>query len=203
MNVRLRFNVGFRAANWFGGELLVNNYDINIQLITQTLDPMDHNVCMGRIRTVFEMLENSVLINQTDVGKIDELTRCGMRVVALPQEPIDQIVGITLFEKLNSVLEERMRVTDLDLCSLQGDNIWFMHSEHERIDISTNLGWWDDAGPLCHNILQSPNGNNVVKLTKPLTWEAFNLDWDYDDEDETEVNVDHRPTVIIKLKDEK
>jgi hypothetical protein len=96
MNVRLRFNTDFNAAVWYQDQFMINHFSINLQLITQSQDPEDHPVCMGRIQTVIDQLEHSVLINQANTNKSKELIDCGLRVVSFPQEPIDQIVGIVL-----------------------------------------------------------------------------------------------------------
>ncbi len=194
MNVRIKFNADIRTSVWLGDEFMVNNYAINLQLITQSHDPEDHPVCLGRIRTILDQLEHSILINQDHVDKIKELTACGFRVVALPQEPIDQIMGIVLFQKLDAVLENRMRVTDLDLCSDVGDNIWFMHSAHELVHEIPSTGWWADATPVCVNPAPAANKNKVVKLNRQLNWKTLELNWSSDTPTKT---------VIININDDK
>lgn len=194
MNVRLRFNADIRTGVWLADDFMVSNYALNLQLITQCENPKDHPVCMGRIRTVLDQLEHAVLINQDNINKINELTACGFRVIAMPQEPIDQIVGIVLFEKLNAVLENRMRVTDIDVCSDSGDNIWFMHSSNEIIRAMPDTGWWVDSAPICSNTAPSASKSKVVKLKRQLTWKTLELDWDSDASAET---------VIINIKDDK
>jgi len=196
MNVRLRFNLDFSAGNWYNNTFLVNNYSVNIQLITQSQTPDDHPVCMGRIRTLFDLLENSVFIDQTNRDKIKELTGCGFQVVPFPQEPIDQIVGIVLFEKLNAVLDGKMRVTELDICSHQGDSVWFMHSDNESISVVPSVGWWTESGPSCVASAPVVQEKKIVKLTKSLSWKDFDLDWYMDSTSDSE-------TVIINIKDDK
>lgn len=194
MNVRLRFNADIRTGVWLADDFMVSNYALNLQLITQSENPEDHPVCLGRIRTVLDQLEHAVLINQNNTNKINELTACGFRVIAMPQEPIDQIVGIVLFEKLNAVLENRMRVTDIDVCSDSGDNIWFMHSNNEIIRAVPDTGWWADSTPNCTNTALSANKSKVVKLKRQLNWKTLELDWQSDCSAET---------VIINIKDDK
>lgn len=194
MNVRIKFNAEIRTSVWLGDEFMVNNYAVNLQLITQSQDPEDHPVCMGRIRTILDQLEHSILINQDNTDKVKELTACGFRVIALPQEPIDQIMGIVLFQKLNAVLENRMRVTDLDLCSDVGDNIWFMHSDNEVVHAIPITGWWGDTTPVCINTAPTANKNKVVKLNRQLNWKTLELDWG---------SAVPTETVIINIKDDK
>jgi hypothetical protein len=194
MNVRIRFNTEMRTAAWFGDEFLINNFAVNLQLITQSQNPIDHSVCMGRIRNIIDQLEHSIFVNQDNTGKINELIGCGLRVTAFPQEPIDQIVGIVLLEKLNAVLEGRMRVTDLDICSDLGDNIWFMHGEHEKISAISDSGWWTDSSPSVGSTASPTAKTKVVKLRKPLNWQSFDLEW---------VSDQPLETVIINIKDDK
>jgi hypothetical protein len=194
MNVRIRFNTEMRTAAWFGDEFLINNFAVNLQLITQSQNPNDHSVCMGRVRTVIDQLEHSIFVNQDNTEKINELIGCGLRVTAFPQEPIDQIVGIVLFEKINTVLEGRMRVTDLDICSDLGDNIWFMHGEHEKVSAISDSGWWADASPTVCAAPSSPTKTKVVKMRKSSNWKSLDLEWQSDQPSET---------VIINIKDDK
>lgn len=194
MNVKLRFDLNFRAGNWYDNEFLVNSYSVKLQLITQSEDPNDHPVCIGRIRTVFELLENTVFVDQHHRDKIRELTDCGIHVVAFPQEPIDQIVGVVMFEKINAVLEGRMRVTDLDLNSDCGGNIWFLHNDHETVKEIPDSGWWSEPGPSCNNYHSANQGKKVVKLKKTINWKLFDLDWD---------SAQSKQTVIININDDK
>lgn len=194
MNVRLRFNTEFRTAIWINDQFMVNNFSIILQLITRSTDPEDHPVCMGRIRAVLDSLEHSVLIHQAHSEKINQLINCGLRVTVCPQEPIDQIVGILLFEKLNAVLEDRMQITDLDICSDWSDGIWFMHSNNEKVSAIPEVGWWNEAGPECNVSVPTPAEKKVVKLRKQLTWKALELDWQSNQPSET---------VIINIKDDK
>jgi hypothetical protein len=194
MNVRIRFNSDMRTAAWFGDEFLINNFAVNLQLITKSHDANDHSVCMGRVRTVIDQLEHSIFVHQDNVDKIDAFIKCGLRVTAFPQQPIDQIVGIVLFEKLNAVLENRMRVTDLDICSDLGDNIWFMHGENEKVSAIPSTGWWTDASPMCNVVHKSAAEKKVVKLHKQLNWKSFDLEW---------ASTIPSETVIINIKDDK
>jgi hypothetical protein len=194
MNVRIRYNTDFRTGTWFADQFIVNNFSVNLQLITQSSDPADHSICMGRIRTVFDALEHSMLINEHHTDKIKDLINCGFCVTAFPQEPIDQIVGIVLFEKLNAVLEGRMRVTDLDICSDLGDNIWFMHSEHEKISAIPDSGWWTESTPDCNVSEPTATEKKVVKLRKQSSWANFDLGW---------CSAQPSETVIINIKDDK
>jgi hypothetical protein len=194
MNVRIRFNAEIHTGAWFVDDFIVNNYAINLQLITQSHDAADHAICIGRVRAILDQLENTVFINGDHVDKIAQLSDCGFRVITFPQEPIDQIVGIVLYEKLNAVLENRMRVTDLDICSDSGDNIWFMHSEHEVITAVPKTNWWGDSTPSCLPSTQVSQEKKVVKLKKQISWKSLDLDWGSNAPSET---------VIINIKDDK
>jgi hypothetical protein len=194
MNVRLQFNTDFRAASWFGDELIINSFSVSLQMLTQSKDPNDHPICMGRIRAVLDQLEHSVFIDQSNTDKIKELTACGIRVVTFPKDPTDQIVGIVLFEKLNAVLENRMCVTNFDICSELGDNIWFMHNDNERVYAIPRAGWWTDPAPGCVSNPLPNHEKKVVKLKRQLTWKTLDLEWQPQDPTET---------VIINIKDDK
>ena len=46
MNVRLKFNLSFCAGIWFENSLQMNNYIVDLYLLTNTNNSDDHNVCI-------------------------------------------------------------------------------------------------------------------------------------------------------------
>ena len=141
MNVRLRYNITFTAAPWFDGELLMTNYTLALNFLTQTLDPQDQNIALERVKYfLLNELHSTVFINQADVERAEAFSDVGLNVTTLPEEPVDQVVCIMLFHKLNAIMEGRMKITELVMSSEAGDSIEYFHNENEHTELFPNEG---------------------------------------------------------------
>lgn len=180
MNVRLRYNITFPAAAWFEGELMMTNYTLALKLLTQTMDPQDQNIALERIKYfLLNELHSTIFINQTDDERAEIFTDVGLNVTTLPEEPVDQVVGIMLFYKLNAIMEGRMKITELVLSSEAGDSIEYFHSENEITDLFPESGWWHEP-TLCHSSVEPEEGEekpNVVDLNADDEWRDQDLGW--------------------------
>ena len=179
MNVRLEYEMNWRAALWFENRLQVNDYNATIYMYTNTSNQEDHVTCMERINHfVYHELTNTVFIKQDDQDQIQALSAAGIKITPLPEEPIDQIVGIALYCKLNAILEERMIVTGVTMQSELGDNVRYLHSDQESLGPCDTPGWWYDAGPTHSNFKPTVGGKRrVVKLNRTPSWRDLKLNW--------------------------
>ena len=179
MNVRLEYDMNWSAAIWFEGQLQINNYTAELAICTNTSDQEDHVTCLARLNHfVYHELTNTVFINQNNQEQIQALTTAGIKVTPLPEEPIDQIVGIALYCKLNAILEKRMMVTDVTIQSNLGDNVRYLHSDQESLGPCEDSGWWFDTGPAHSNFKPTLGGKKrVVKLNRTPAWKDLDLSW--------------------------
>ena len=97
MNVRLEYDMEFAAALWFNSDFYVNNYQIKLNMVTMTVSGRDQNLALSRIKYfVYEILEHSVFLHSKHLDQRKKLTAAGLRVITLPEEPVDQILGMIL-----------------------------------------------------------------------------------------------------------
>ena len=177
MNVRLRFNITFPAAAWFEGELMMTNYTLALNLLTQTMDPQDQNIALDRIKYyLLNELHSTIFINQTDDERCEIFTDVGLNVTTLPEEPVDQVVGIMLFYKLNAIMEGRMKVTEIRFSSEAGDSIEYFHSENEHTDLFPSTGWWHEPNIRHHDLTTDEEKSNVLKVMNH-SWSEYGLQW--------------------------
>lgn len=182
MNVRLQYNITFPAAAWFDGELMMTNYTLSLKLLTQTMDPQDQNIALERVKYfLLNELHSTVFINQTDVERAEVFTDVGLNVTTLPEEPVDQVVGIMLFYKLNAIMEGRMKITEIVFSSEAGDSIEYFHNENEHTDLFPETGWWHEPN-LRHSDVEieddeEDNSENVVDLNADDEWRDQDLGW--------------------------
>jgi hypothetical protein len=177
MNVRLQINLEFPAGLYIGDQLRLNYYSVSIQLCTVTADPEQTNTAMDRLKVfVYAELADTVFINQEDLERAQMLDLLGMNITTLPEEPIDQIVGLMLYCKLNAVMENRMIVERLDIASALGDDVFYLHEHGDAVGPFQTDGWWLTSD-ITHNSLAPIEAHeNVVHV--PVTgWGKYNLNW--------------------------
>jgi hypothetical protein len=177
MNVRLQYDLDFLAGVYYEDQLQMNRYTVSLNLLTKTKDSASTNIAMDRAKAfVHGALESTVFINQANVERAEFMQMIGINVTTLPQEPVDQIVGMMLYYKLNAVMEDRMTVTGLDIASALGDNVWYQHDEEDLSGPFAEDGWWYRASMQHESIERDPEPGNIVKVMS-TGWYELDLEW--------------------------
>lgn len=179
MNVRLQYDLAFLGAIWLDSQLQLNSYNANLQIVTASTNQAMINVAMERLKCfVHSVLADSVFINQKykEVGQV--LQAMGANITTLPDEPVDQIIGMMLYCKLNSIMEGVLRVTSIDISSTIGDDVWYQHDEEDLLGPFSQDGWWFNSSTQ-HDTLElydDESEPNVVKVA-PNGWIEYGLMW--------------------------
>lgn len=178
MNVRLQYNLEFSGGIHTGGMLQLNQYQVNLNLETLSEDHQAINIAMDRLRCfAMVVLEDAIFVNQNESGLVEILDAIGANVVTLPADPVDQIVGLMLYCKLNAIMEGVIAVTAISISSKQGHNVWYEHTEDDPIGPLAEEGWWHDPDTTCNNIEAKDVTDNVLKVA-PNSWGAeYGLMW--------------------------
>lgn len=177
MNVRLQYDLDFMAGIYYEDSLQLNQYTVSLSMITKTTDADQTNIAMNRIKCfVWSELEHTVFINQIHQEKAEMMSLLGINVTTLPEDPVDQIIGMMLYCKLNAVMEDRMTITDLDIQSTLGDQVWYLHSEEDGLGPFAESGWWSLPSIQHETIEHEPVSQNVVKVTT-TGWQDYGLEW--------------------------
>lgn len=176
MNVRLQYDIEFLAGIYYNEELQLNNYSASISMVTKTIDPIETNIAMDRLKFfINEVMANAVFINQAHTEQAETLNWCGANVTTLPEEPLDQIIGMMLFYKLNAIMEDRIEITSLSISSTLGEGMWYLHDEEDAVGPFSTKGWWNDSSTQ-HDSIEIEAEDNVVKVISTGWYEA-ELDW--------------------------
>ena len=191
MNVRLVYEMAFATGLWYDSQFYVNNYTVKMKLVTNTMSSTEQNIALARLKYfVHEVLEASVLINAKNLDQHKKLVAAGMRVIALPEEPVDQILGMAMTCKLNAIMQGRMIITDLDISSDHGDNVVYCHNVQEALGPLEPAGWWHDPEPVFAEYAVNRN-QRVIEINRALKWHDLDLSWEPDPEQE------HDPDIVI------
>lgn len=201
MNVRIQQSFSFLAGVFDSTEgLLMNEYSLTLDFITNTVNSVEQNIAFDRVNYFIDnIVSNAVFVCDTDSDTGKHLHSAGIRVITLPEEPYDQIVGLALYAKLNAIMEQRMFITDCEISSRNGRHVSYMHAAEESIGPFELPGWWNDSGLTFCNKKLLARDKKVVKLVKSEdSWRNFNLDWEAGAEEPGESNV-----VVVKFDHEK
>ena len=192
MTARIKKNFSFQAGVYFKDTFYLNMYTVLIYFDIETTSALEQFVSMERIKYFFsQCLENSILVAEEHSTVIEKYIEASLKVCTLPTDPFDQIVAIMLVKKLNSILENRMLVTDISVTSMYSDDIHHLHSIEENFGPFNEQGWWNDTSPKYNNInsINSIKSKKLVKLVKQTTsWDELSLSFDVKDPFENSKN---------------
>lgn len=176
MNVRLQYDLEFLAGIYYDC-LQINSYNVSMNLLTKTKDSASTNVAMERLKAfVHGILESTVFINQANMERAEFLQLGGCNVTTLPEEPVDQIIGMMLYYKLNAIMEGRMVISGLDISSRLGDGVWYQHDEEDSAGPFAPDGWWHKASIQHETIEPEQVPGNIVKVIS-TGWHEMALEW--------------------------
>lgn len=177
MNVRLIKTWHWQSGLVYRDVFYINSYTATVHMHTTTMHDPDHDVAYGRMDYWFQdVMQDSVILN-ADCVAAKAYAATGQRLLLFPDQPVDQLVGIMLFLKLNSITEGRLVITDVDLSSVHGADMIYQHSYAESVGPLSAAGWWQDAKPVWSHVSSTTRGSKVVSLSRAAEWSALDLDW--------------------------
>lgn len=182
MNTRIEKDLFCQAAVHYNGKFHTNTYSITLSMLVEECDnPDEPGIAMDRITYYLDnYIQNSILIESAEIDAIQKYREAGINTCELPDEPHDQIFAAVLLLKLNSIMEGRMKITDLLIGSAMSDGVRYnIVSEVAESTLSGNY-WWNK---LC--LATSDDNNqltgNVVKLFEDDPWVEAGLSWEETD----------------------
>lgn len=176
MNARLSHTLDFSSLIYLESQFPINHYSITLDMMTQSDDRREMNIAWERLKFMVQNEFNgTVFINQKEREKSLLLHKTGLNVTTVPDDPVDQIIGIMLLCKLNAVMEGRILVTELSLCSQLGDRMWYSQSIEDSVGPFAENGWWH-LGSILHNDLSKLEKTKITRLQKE-GWKDLDLDW--------------------------
>lgn len=188
MNVKLQYDMDFMAGVWYANQLQMNQYAISMNLLTQTSDSAATNIAMDRLKYFVQFhMQNTVFINQQYLEVAEMLKTLGVNITTLPDEPVDQIIGIMLYCKLNAIMENRMIISTLDISSTLGDSVWYRHEDNDALGPFVLDGWWNRPSVQHDTVDLEPATEKVVKVTTQ-GWHEMGLEWEEDGSSEPDKN---------------
>jgi len=146
-------------------------------MVVETEQVREQNIAMERLHYfINEVLDNSIFFDLND-KKIEAFKNLNLKICSLPEEPFDQIIGIILLMKFNSILENKLVVTDLFIESKLGDYVKFHIVQEIAESFFTGNNWWNNASAnISNNEKNSGKKTKIVKLFDD-DWLGLGLSW--------------------------
>jgi hypothetical protein len=189
MNVRLKYDMPFTAGMYYDDTFRMNNYSLRLWMTTNTEKSSDHTIAFERIKTfIYKEIDSTIFINKELSDQCDLFYEAGLGVTTLPGDPVDQIIGIMLYYKLNAIMEGRMTVVETEISSMFGDNMVYLHSELENTLGYVQPAWWTTAD-LVHSDVEPVDSDNVVAIPQSNCWRDLELAWPDEPDDDGSGNV--------------
>lgn len=178
MSTRIEKDFYFQTAVHFEGKFYVNSYDITLSILVETTSIGEQNIAMERTDYFLTaLLQNSVLVHNTDTDAIKKYMAAGLNVCELPEEPYDQILSLVLLLKLNAIMEGRLQITDLVLGSVLSEGVRFTVVSEVAENIFAGNHWWNNTAMRLTDLMPEISKDNIVKLFNDEDWADIGLSW--------------------------
>lgn len=187
MNVRIAQLLSFNAGAWYDDALEMNQYTVKLWMITQSIDPLEQNIAFLRTKQfIYNELDSTIFINSNNAEKCLELAKVGLNITTLPGDPVDQLIGIMLFHKLNAIMEGRIAVVEVEISA--GDAVVYLHGENETSESLEQPAWWHSVD-LTHSDAAFTDSEKVLSITPSTVWRDLGLAWPEHEESDKTGNI--------------
>ena len=192
MNVRLKYDLHFNAGVYYNSNTILNNYSLRLWMITNTELAEDQNTAFERMKYfVYNHVDNTMFIDRAKQEQCAKFLQAGLSITTMPGDPVDQLIGIMLYHKLNAIMEQRMTIVETELSSAQGQAMTYLHSEGENTLGVEAPAWWHSAD-LAHSDFALPESEKVVSMQTTMAWRDLDLAWS-----ELPPSMDHGNIVVF------
>jgi hypothetical protein len=181
-----------------------NKYTVKIHFDIVTDSGNEQNVAFELCEVFIKaILDNAILISLDNPLLPILKKKTKQRIVTLPTEPLDLVVAAMLYFKLNAITEERLIITQVDLKSDQGEDIWIHFDQDFAADSSlyqieifeklNEMPWWTRSD-VSHSDWFEENKKEIKFHKHSAEWDKTLL-WDQD-ETKLEKTPSWKPKII-------
>lgn len=174
------YKIRFTNIIYLANKLWPNEVDVSIHFTPCDDDANTQHITFEKYKYCFnKIFQNSLLL--TEKADYEIFGNHCSQVIDIPIRPVDQMVGVCIYSKLNSIGGNHLKCSAVEIESWQGENIKFIITENspewELLPNQQNhYYWWNDPMPNFSNFSDSR-----------LTWEEIGFKLD---------NVENNFTVI-------
>jgi hypothetical protein len=189
MNVRLKYDMGFTAGVYHNNRLTMNNYSLRLWMTTNCENSLDQNTSFERIKYfIYSQIDSTIFVNKNLEEQYGQFAQAGLNLTTMPGDPVDQLIGIMLYYKLNAITEDRMIIVETELGSALGDNMTYIHSDFENTLGYEQPAWWTTPD-LIHSDVVLEESEKIVAMSPAAAWRDLELAWQDDSTTDSTGNV--------------
>jgi len=178
MNVRLKYDIAFTAGVYHDGTLTMNNYSLRLWMTTNSEDTIDQTVSFERIKYfIYSQIDSTIFIDGNDLDQCTRFTRAGLNITTMPGDPVDQLVGLMLYYKLNAITEDRMIIVETEIFSTYGGNMTYLHGEFESTSGYEQPDWWTSPDLTHSDFVPVEDSEKVLSIPQTTSWRELELAW--------------------------
>jgi hypothetical protein len=187
MNVRIAQLLTFNAGTWYNDSLEMTEFTVKLWMITQTYSAQEQNIAIQRAKHfLFTEIENTIFVESEDRNKCIDFIRAGLNVTTMPGAPADQLIGIMLFHKLNAIMEDRIKIVEIEISA--GNGIIYLHGENETSEELDQPDWWASAD-LTHCDSGLTDSDKILSIPQNPAWRDLELSWPVEHQDDVTGNI--------------
>jgi hypothetical protein len=177
MNVRLKHTMSFTAGIYYGEEICMNHYTVTMHMLTNKGSAESYNTAFERIKyLVYNELDSAIFISISQQDKCKQLSMAGLKVITMPGDPVDQLIGLMLHYKLNAIVEDYILIEETEISSILGENIIYLHSNDEQVNLESIPSCWTSTDLLISEYV-SPKTDKILTMHSTNSWHDLGLSW--------------------------
>lgn len=189
MNVKLSKEFFWQSGVIYQEQFAINHYACRLHMQTACHDRQAQNTAYDRLKVFIGQVLQDAVFTWDQCQDLRKWLATGVTVITLPDEPVDQIIGMMLYTKLNAIMEGRMIITDVDLSSRMGDEMVYHHNQNDSLGPLAHPGWWNDHRPIWSKHTPAKSRDKIVAISRFQEWKNHNLHWERDNDPEADSTV--------------
>jgi len=183
----VKYDYNFLAGIFTDDNLIFNSYNLSLHLYINTESIEDQQIAFNRMDfIIYNIITNSVFVIDDDIKTIKKYKKAEIPILTVSEPgPIDQIILITIVNKLNMVTENVLKIFESEISSSVGGYVKYMYYSNDEIDddealVSTDISkWWNDSNPRFIDINEN---STICKFNQLSNWQEHGLNWNTDSE---------------------
>jgi hypothetical protein len=177
MSARIEKSFTFLAGVHFEGTYMMNLYNMELYIDIVTDSDKEQLTAIERIHYfLMNYVEHAIFVSEEHKSQISAYEKAGITVLALPEEPYDQIVGLILLRKLNAITEGRLHVDEIKFTSKLSADIKF-HNFAEQAEEFDKVAWYNDSTLSIQDKTKKSKKDKIVKFEDLDDWNTVGLVW--------------------------
>jgi hypothetical protein len=159
-------------------------------MTTNSENSVDQTISFERIKYfVYSQIDNTIFINSNQKAQCTLFSKAGLDITTMPNDPVDQLIGIMLYYKLNAITEDRMIIMETEISSSYGADMTYLHSDFENTSGFKHPDWWTSPDLTHSEFVLANKSEKVLSIPTSTDWRELDLAWSDEQSSNSSGNV--------------